>query len=102
MRELQSGFPFKENFVNHPTNPDKCHVQQRGRSDWRRGGGAAGQWSQQETNVAGTWQTIGQPSDNLFLVSCTDISRRGPRRILGLLPPPPTAGTATCSFQFLL
>lgn len=67
-----------------------------------RGGGAAGQWSQQETNVAGTWQTIGQPSDNLFLVSCTDISRRGPRRILGLLPPPPTAGTATCSFQFLL
>ena len=38
------------------------------------------------TNVAGTWQTIGQLSDNLFLVSCTDISRRGPRRILGLLP----------------
>ena len=46
------------------------------------------------TNVAGTWQTIGQLSDNLFLVSCTDISRRGPRRILGLLPPPPTARTA--------
>ena len=64
------------------------------------------QWPQQEsvrgllTNVAGTWQTIGQLSDNLFLVSCTDISRRGPRRILGLLPRLQLLGLLRAHFSF--